>query len=69
MAMWKLFAKYFYSFTLFRELGITNLQSTNTYDHCKNINHGTVLRKHSDDLLRYFGIYILEDNKRLPSIY
>lgn len=34
-----------------------------------NINHDTPFNKHFDDLLRYFGISISEDNKRLPSIY
>lgn len=54
---------------MFRKLEINNLQSTNTYDHCKNIYDDTLLRKKADDLLRYFGIYMLEDNKRLPTIY
>ena len=65
----ELIFKIFYAFILFRELRITNLQSANTYNHCKNIYHDALLREHSDNLLRYFGICILEDNKRVPTIY
>lgn len=31
-----------YALTLFRELGISNSQSTNTYECCDNINHETL---------------------------
>ena len=56
-----LICKRFYALTLFRELGITNSQSTNTYEHCKNTNHGTLVKKYSDDLSKYFRISVSED--------
>ena len=31
-----------YTLTLFRELGISNSHSTNTYECCDNINHETL---------------------------
>ena len=34
-----------------------------------NIARILILKRHSDDLLRYFGISASEDNKCLPSIY
>lgn len=43
---------------LLRELGITNSQSTNTYKHSTNINHNTLLKKHSNDLFRYLEIQL-----------
>ena len=61
--------KRFYILTLFKELGITNSQFTNTYRQCNYINHNTVLKKPPDDLLRYLGISVSGDNKHLPSIY
>ena len=48
-----LICKSFSALTLFKELGITNLQSTNTCKHHMNINHDTPFNKHFDDLLRY----------------
>ena len=62
-----LICKRFCELTLLRELGINNSQSTNACEHGKNVNHDTFLKKHSDDLLKYFGIPVSED-KRLPSI-
>ena len=53
----------FNTLTLLRELGIANSQSTNTNEHCKNINY-----KNPDDFFRYLGMSISEDNKRLASI-
>ena len=35
----------FYALTSFRELGITNLKSTKTHEHCKNVNHDTFCKK------------------------
>lgn len=68
--MWHPLPKTFSSLSLFRELGITYSQSANTYKDCKEIYHDTLLKKkHSDDLFRYFRIFVLEDKKRLPSIY
>ena len=34
-----------------------------------NVNHDFLLKRHPDDLSRYFGISFSEDNKCLPSIY
>ena len=67
--MWQLFPKRFFVLTLFRELGISNSEPTKTCDNYKNINHDTLLKKYFDDLLRYFGLSVSEDKKRLPSIY
>ena len=64
-----LISKRFYALTLFRELGITNCQSRNTYNLCKNINNSIVLKKLSDDLFTYFGIFVSEQNKCLTSIH
>ena len=64
-----LICKRFYALTLFRKLGTTFSQSTNTNEHYKNINHYTLLKKHSDDFLRNFVISVSEDNKPLQSIY
>lgn len=61
--------KKFSSLTLFRELGITYSQSANTCKYCKEIYHDTLLKKRSDDLFTYFGIFVLEDKKCLSSIY
>ena len=46
--------KKFYALALFRELGMTNLQSTNLYEHSKNINDDTFIKKYIryDDFLR-----------------
>lgn len=41
-----------------RELGITNSQSTNTYEYCENSNDNTLLKKSFDDLFRQFKISI-----------
>lgn len=43
---------------LLRELGITNSQSTSTYEHSTNINNNTLLKKHSNDLFRYLEIQL-----------
>ena len=59
----------YYALTLFKELGITNSQSAVTYEHCKDINHNTLLKNHCDDLFRYFRISFSEDSERLLSIY
>ena len=64
-----LISKRLQALTLFRKRGINKLQPTKTYEHCKNVNHVPLLKIHSDDLLRYFGISVSEDYKRLPSIY
>ena len=64
-----LLLKRFYALTLFRELGINNSESSNTYEHSKNINHDNLLKKHSDDLWKYFETSVSEDSKQLPSIY
>ena len=64
-----LISKRFYARTSFRELAITTLDTTKTYVNDNNINHKTILEKYSDDLLRYFGISVSKDNKRVPSIY
>ena len=64
-----LICKRFYALTLFKELGITKSQSTNTYEHRKNVNQDTLLEKHSDDLSRSFGDSVPEDNKRTLLIY
>ena len=57
MAVWHLSD----ALTVFTELGTT--EWTITYEYCKNINHDTLLKKHSDDLLKYFRIYVSEDKK------
>ena len=47
-----------HSLILFGELEINKLQSTNIYEHCKNVNHNTLLKRHSNDFSRYFGISV-----------
>ena len=49
-----------HSLTLYGELEINKLQSTNTCEHLRKI--------HSNDFSRYFGIPVSEDNKRPPAI-
>ena len=63
----ELISKRFYARTLFRELGMTNSKTTKTSENYNKINRET--QKYSDDLLRYFGIFVSKDNKRVPSIY
>ena len=62
-------SKRFYAHTLFRELGMTNSKKQRHVRMIAILIMRLSFKKYSDDLLRYFGIFVSKDNKRVPSIY
>ena len=57
--------KRFYGLTLVRKREITYSRSTNTYDHCKSIDHDHLLKNFPVIFFKYFGISVSEDSKCL----
>ena len=66
--MWS-YLQRFYTLNLFKELRKIKPQLTKIYEYCKNVSLDTLIKSYANDLLKYFGIFVSEDNKHLPSVY